>query len=288
MDTKEYTTKMIYLLLAVLSSSLISVVMRAVEDRCRNKMGMFVVNYFTCMTFSCLFAGRIAVYTPQPGFGQAVLLGCIAGVLFLVCFVLLQLNIQKNGVAMASTFMKLGVVISTLIAIIIFHETPKMTQGLGMVLAIVSILIIHYDGNEKKKASWKWLLPVLLVCGGITDSMANVFDKVGDPALKDYYLFYVFTAAFLCALLMMLFRHEKIGRWEIISGILVGIPNYFSTRFLLLSLSSLPAVIVYPVVSAGTIILVSVAGVFLFQEKLSRRKLIALGIICLALVLLNI
>ncbi len=279
---------MIFLILAVLSSSLISVTMRAFESRCRHKMGMFVVNYLTCMTMACLFAGRVAFYSTHPGFGRAFLLGCIAGVLFLVSFVLLQLNIQKNGVAMASTFMKLGVVLSTLIAIVIFHESPRLTQGLGIIMAIASILLIHSDAKEKQKSAWGWLLPVLLVCGGITDSMANVFDKIGAPEVKDYYLFYTFAAAFLCALLMMPARHERIGKWEIISGILIGLPNYLSTRFLLLALGKLPAVIVYPVVSAGTIILVSMAGVFFFRESLSRRKLIALSIICLALVLLNI
>lgn len=279
---------MIFLILAVLSSSLISVSMRAFESRCRSVMGMFVINYLVCMSLACLFAGRIAVYTPQPGFRLALLLGCIAGVLFLFCFVLLQLNIQKNGVSMASTFMKLGVVISTLIAIVIFRESPRLTQGCGILLAVLAILIIHTDGSDKKKASWGWLLPVLLLCGGITDSMANVFDKIGDPAVKDYYLFYTFGAAFLCALLLLLAKRGRIGRWEIISGVLVGIPNYFSTRFLLLSLEKVPAVIVYPAVSAGTIVLVSVAGVFFFHEKLSRRKISALGIICLALVLLNV
>ena len=279
---------MIFLVLAVLSSSLISVSMRAFEGRCRHTMGMFVVNYLICMVLACLFAGRIAFYSPQQGFHLALLLGCMAGVLFLVCFVLLQLNIQKNGVAMASTFMKLGVVISTLIAIVVFRESPRLTQGIGIILAILAILLIHTDSRETKKAVWGWLLPVLLICGGITDSMANVFDKVGDPAVKDYYLFYTFGAAFVCALFMMFIRHEKIGKWEFISGVLVGIPNYFSTRFLLLSLGKVPAVIVYPAVSAGTIILVSLAGALLFRESLSRRKLTALFIICIALVLLNI
>jgi len=64
--------------------------------------------------------------------------------------------------------------------------------------------------------------------------------------------------------------------------------NYFSTRFLLLALGRLSAVIVYPAVNTGTIVLVSLAGAFLFRETLSRRKITALGIICLALVLLNI
>ncbi len=279
---------MLFLCLAVLASSLISIMMRVGETRARSVMGMFVVNYIVCAALACLFAGRIALYSPAPGIGLAMGLGTAAGVLFLVCFVLLQLNIARNGVAMASTFMKLGVVISTLIAILVFHEEPRLTQGLGIVLAVASILLIHTDQETGQKASWKWLLPVLLVCGGVTDSMANVFDKIGDPAVKDFYLFYTFTAALVCALILMLKRKERIGKEEILSGVLVGIPNYFSTRFLLLSLGQLPAVIVYPAVSVGTIILVSLAGVLFFKEALSRRKLLAMAIIAVSLVLLNI
>ena len=280
---------MLYLFLAVLSSSLISVIMRLGEEKRRSAMGMFVINYAVCAALSCLFAGRIAVYDTHPGFGMAMGLGTAAGILFLISFALLQLNIRLNGMAMASTFMKLGVVISTLIAVFIFHETPRVTQVIGILLAVGSILLIHTDrSGPLEGSSYKWLLVILLLCGGITDSMANVFDKIGDPAVRDYYLFYTFAAALLCALIAMLAKHERIGRQELLDGILVGIPNYFSTRFLLLALGSLPAVIVYPAVSVGTIVLVSLAGFLLFGESLSRIKLLAMGIILLALVLLNI
>ena len=279
---------MLFLFLSVLSSSLISLFMRLGEKKRNSTMGMFVINYLICSLLSCLFAGRIAVYTPHPGMGLAMGLGTAAGILFLLCFVLLQLNIEKNGMAMASTFMKLGVVVSTLIAVFVFHERPRPVQILGILLAAVSILMIHTDQADSAKAGWKWLLPVLLICGGVTDSMANVFDKIGDPAVRDYYLFYTFGAALVCALALMLWKRERIGIPELCSGILVGIPNYFSTRFLLLALSSLPAVIVYPAVSVGTIVLVSLFGLVFFKESLSRRKLVAMGIILLALVLLNI
>ena len=279
---------MLYLFLAVLSSSLISVIMRLGEEKRSSAMGMFVINYAVCSVLSCLFAGKIAIYTPHPGIGTAMGLGAATGFLYLVSFVLLQLNIRLNGMAMASTFMKLGVVISTLIAIFIFHEMPRVTQILGIFLAVGSILLIHTDRSDTSKSQYKWLLPVLLVCGGVTDSMANVFDKIGDSAVKDYYLFYTFAAALLCAFVSMLAKHERIGRRELLDGILIGVPNYFSARFLLLSLGRIPAVIVYPVISVGTIILVSLAGYLFFGESLSRRKLLAMGIILLALVLLNV
>ena len=279
---------MLFLILAVASSSLIAVAMRATKEKRKSAMGMFVVNYLICSVISCLFAGRIAFYAPMPGFFRAMAMGSFTGFLYLLSFVLYRLNIEKNGMSMASTFMKLGVVISTLTAVLVFKETPSLLQILGIVLAAVSILMIHTEREEGTSASARWLLPVLLVFGGIADSMANVFDKTGDPEVRDYYLFYIFAAAFAISLLLLLIRKDRIGRWEVISGILVGIPNYFSSRFLLLSLGSLPAVIVYPAVSVGTIAAVSLAGFFLFGESLSSRKLLAMAVIALALILLNI
>ena len=58
--------------------------------------------------------------------------------------------------------------------------------------------------------------------------------------------------------------------------------------FLLLALTQLPGVLVYPSFSVGTIIAVTLAGLIAFREKLSRRKLAALGMVVAALVLLNL
>jgi multidrug transporter EmrE-like cation transporter len=56
---------------------------------------------------------------------------------------------------------------------------------------------------------------------------------------------------------------------------------------MLLSLSQVPASIAYPSYSVGSIVLVALAGVILFKEKISRRRLIALAIIMVALAMLN-
>ena len=46
--------------------------------------------------------------------------------------------------------------------------------------------------------------------------------------------------------------------------------------------------VVYPSFSVGTIIVVTLVGVAAFREKVEKRKLIALGLILGALVLLNV
>lgn len=97
-----------------------------------------------------------------------------------------------------------------------------------------------------------------------------------------------FLFAFLCSLIIKTYKKQRFTFADLGWGALIGIPNYFSARFLLLSLSQIPATIVYPVYNIGTIVFVTITGMIFFKERLSLNKWIAMGIIFLALFLLSI
>ena len=118
--------------------------------------------------------------------------------------------------------------------------------------------------------------------------MSKVFEELGNPALSDYFLVVTFGTALLLCLILCKADKEKMGRWEVLFGLLIGIPNFFSAKFLLGALQDIAAVIVYPVYSVATILTVTVTGVLVFREKLEKKQWLALGMILVALVLLNI
>lgn len=280
---------MIYLLLAILSSALVSIIMRFSEKHIQNNMAMFTVNYTICLLLAKYFMGDINFFIKEEGIYTALFLGVTSGFLYLANFVLLQKTMDSNGVIIASTAMKLGaVLIPSLVAVFIFKETPGILQLTGIIIAIAAIILINVEKGAFERKGSKLLVVILLLGSGLTDTMANIFDKTGVSALKDHYLFYTFLAALLIALLMTIVKRKKVIKWDILFGILIAVPNYFSSRFLLLSLGNVPAVITYPVYSVGTIILVSMVGISFFKEKLSRQKYAALFLILIALVLLNI
>ena len=285
---------MVYLILAVVTSALIAVVMRFSETKIQSVFGMFLVNYLVCLILSrvtAAIASSAAVSFEQgfrePGILLATLLGTLCGVIYLYNFFMLRLNIKRSGVVLPSTFMRLGVVIPILIAMVFFREVPSIFQIIGILLAIGSIFLIQDPMQQGEKTS-KRSAGSLLLGGGLGDSMSNIFDKLGNAALKDHFLAFTFLAAFALSIIVVLIRREKIGRYEILFGLLLGVPNYFCSRFLLLSLSRVPAVIVYPVFSVATIVLITLFSLLVFREKLSRRKWLALGVIMAALVLLNL
>ena len=280
---------MLYLLLAIASSALVSICMRVSERHVSNNMVMFTVNYATCLGISALYMRNLRVLSPESGMGWAIALGVVSGFLYLAGFVMLQRSIFHNGVILSSAAMKLGgVLIPIVLAMMLFQERMGIIQMTGAVIAIAAIILMNLEREAVRADGRKMWLLALLLTSGITDTMANVYDKTGASALKNHYLFYTFLAALLTALLMALCKKQRPKPADVLCGMLIGIPNYFSARFLLLALASVPAVVTYPVYSVGTMIVISSVGVLIFKEKLSNRKKIALILILTALVLLNL
>ena len=278
--------KMIYLILAIVSSALISVLMRISERHVKNSMSMLAMNYLMCTALAWFDTGSLRIFDTAEGALLTVGLGVISGVLYLAGFVFLQWNISKNGVVLPAMFMKLGVVVPTLMAIAIFGETPRLTQILGIIAAIGAILLIQ--GGGRQEAGSIGGLVLLLLAGGCADGMSKIFEETGSSALKDQYLLCTFGVALILCAALCAARKQKLTVVDALFGLAIGIPNYFSAKFLLWSLGSVPAVVAYPTYSVGTIVLVTLAGVMMFREKLSKRKLIALAVILAALALLNL
>lgn len=278
---------MLNLILAVLTGGSVSIVLRLSKGHAKNDMTLFAVNYVVCFLLARVFMGKTTLIVHEEGIGFALAAGVISGALYLINFILLQNNMKHNGVVLSSTFMKLGVLVPTLLAVTLFGEQPNLIQCLGFLIAVIGIVLIHFEKDSTGNSTHKFLLIILLFVAGTTDSMANVYDKLGNPDLKNHYLFYVFVAAFIIAVFAAILRKEKPCLPDVIWGMLVGIPNYLSARFLLLSLGSVPAMITYPVYSVGSIVLITMAGVLLFKEKLSRQKMLALSLVIISLVLLN-
>lgn len=279
---------MMYLILAILSSACVSIFMRLSENHIKSEMAMFMANYGACITLSVIFMEGAVGDVFLKGTGSILALGCMTGVLYLGGFVMLKYNIRHNGLVLASTFMKLGVLIPTVMAVVFFGEKPETLQVLGIVLALAAIVVIQFEKEAIKDGKKKIWLLVILVVSGLGDGMMNVFEQFGVPEGKDGYLLVTFVVALLLSVVGVILSGEKIEKKDLAFGLFIGVPNYFSARFLLLALGSVDAVIAYPVYSVATLITITIVGLLAFREKLSRKKAVALLMIVSALCLLNL
>lgn len=273
-----------YLFLAICSSVCVSLVMRLSAKQAKGSLWMLSSNYLMCLFIALCFTGFENVAPPLPGLGQALTLGGVNGVFYLASFVIYQRSVAKNGIVLSSTFMKLGLLVP--IAVSVIWEVPTIIQIIGFLIALAGIILI--TGGNDNSARFSPGLIVLLVLGGSANAMSEVFEEVGNGNLSSQFLLYTFGAALLLCTVLALLKKEKPNRYTLLYGLLIGIPNYFSARFLLLSLGSVPAMIAHPTYSVVSVAAVAVMGVCAFRERLSRRQWLAMGLILLCLVLLNL
>lgn len=185
---------MIYLILAVTSSMLVSVIMRVSEKHIHNNITMLASNYLMCSVLAAICTGTWNLFpVSAEGFPFSVGLGLISGLFYMGSFMLLQWNVKTNGIVLSSMFMKLGVMVPTLMAILVFGEVPKAVQVIGMIVALAAILLINLEKGS---------------------GMADI------PAMIAYPTYSV-AAIVMVTLVGVIFFKEKLSRRQILSMFMI-------------------------------------------------------------------
>ena len=279
---------MISLCLAILSSSLVSIIMRLSGKRITNNVGMLAMNYIVCTLLAGITGGFAELGQPvSDATGVVLAMSVFNGAVYLAGFVLMQISIRRNGVVLSSVFQKLGLLVAMAVSVCIYKEVPTLLQGIGFLLAICAIIVMNYRKSGETAGDKAGLIWMLLACG-MANAMSQVFAELGRPELQGTFLMVTFGSALVLCLALMVSKKQRIGIWEFVFGALIAVPNFFSSHFILGALETLSAVVVQPVYNVGSILVVTLAGLLAFRERLSRQQWIGVGVIVTALVLLNI
>ena len=162
------------LILAIISSSLVSITMRLGEGKVKNNISMLSVNYFICMILSVVYTGAGNLFQTGEGFSTAIGLGVINGFFYIASLILFQNSVKKNGVVLSSIFMKLGIMMPLIISILLFGEMPTMVQIIGFVIAVTAIVIINMKEKEENVLR-RFVMPGLALCGSVFMVIACIF-----------------------------------------------------------------------------------------------------------------
>lgn len=278
---------MIYLLFGIAANIGMSFVMRYSESHSGNRYGVTVFNYATGLLLSWMLLEEKNVFAVGEIDRFTLLLALLNGVLFVVCLLLMQHNIAKNGVPMTATFNRLGILIPTVLSAIFFNEIPGLFQIIGLVLAVFAIIHInggfHPSGGKVSRD-----LLFLFVAGGCVDMVSKVFGQLGRAENQNLFVMLTFAFGLAISIAVLLIKDRKITKGDMIVGVMVGIPNQLASLFLLKAVSVLPAYLAFPMYSAGIIVAVNIINFAVFKEKLSPREYIGTAIIALALVFINL
>lgn len=276
---------MISLALAILFSSCIFVIFKLFD---RYKIDVFqaiVFNYFTA--FSCGILLYRNEWNPTAlnditWFYYAV----VAAILFISLFILMGLSSQKNGVAITSVAVKMSMAASVFGMIFLYDESVSTLKILGILFAFAGVVLVSWqskDANENQKKSL-WMLFALFFGSGILDLVLNYVQnnelKVLTPSL---FSAFGFGMAGIIGLVVFLFQlKQKKARFafkNVLGGIALGIPNYFSIYLLIKSYKDTGWAdsTVLAIINVSIVCIASLTGFLVFKEKLNLVK--GLGIV---------
>ena len=283
------STELGYLVAGFICSALVSLVLKVSDKVDYSKYGMLAVNYATCVC--ALLVTQVGNGVPpfDRDLAFCFSLAFANGFLVLGGMALNQLNVERNGPILQSMFSRLGIIVPTILSISLFGERPSPRQIAGIAIVLAAMAIMNKgsgDSSDEEKPNL-WLLFAGLLANGIADSMSKVFEELGSRNLDDCFIGATFFFAGLVCLAVTIVKREPIGKKEIVTGVFLGLPNYFSSLLLLKSLSSVSAYIAYPTYSVGAIFVVILASTILFHEKLSKWKWISCAMILASISLLN-
>ncbi len=283
---------MFYLGLSVLFSSLIFIVFKLYSIFKINTLYAIVVNYITACTAGLMFyQGNLnLVEIPQrPWFLGTIILGG----LFIIVFNLMASTSQKIGISVASVATKMSLVIPVICGLLLYGEQLSFLQTLGIVLALTAVYFVSVRDRSIVIGKTLFWLPLLVFLGsGIIDASIKYMEEL-HLAKNEFPVFsaMAFGSAALTGTAYILINREtrvtKMKIKDVVGGIALGIPNYFSIYYLLQALQhkSLESAVIFTLNNVGIVLFTTFLGIILFKEAISPKNWMGIGFAIASIVL---
>jgi drug/metabolite transporter (DMT)-like permease len=278
---------MIFLLGTILMNVVNSVIFKLFPKYNINALQAIVVNYWVCVFTGSVFIGNIPVGAAT--FHQAwVPWAVLTGVAFFSIFNLIAYCTRIDGITTTTVANKLSLVIPAFFSVLLYNDKMGAGKIAGLILAFPAVYFTTRVSEGNKK-SQNLLFPILLFLGsGLLDTLVKYIQfnflhesvVLKDPAAV--YTIYSFATAgsfgLMVITVMLLLNKTRLHWRNIVAGICLGIPNYFSIYFLIRMLHSnfLQSSAAIPVNNIGILVASSLVAILFFSEKLTRLRLLGL------------
>jgi drug/metabolite transporter (DMT)-like permease len=278
-----------YLFLTILCSTTIALVLKHSDIKRGEPIVLLAGNYFLASVISLC----ILIFNEDVSFSyQTILFGAFLGLLFVFSFFSFAKAVSHAGTSLATVSSRLSVIIPITFSIVIFSEIPSSYNLIGFLFTFVTLILFYFSITGQNSGGDNFnkyfYLFISLVGIGISDFCLKIFNNWRPQSEEPFFVLTIFTAAMCYALLFIIVRKVKIEKHTLLLGIGLGVPNLFSTYFLLGALSLLPAILVYPVVNVGIIIFTAIFAYLFWKEEINTFGKWALVTGVIAIVFLSL
>ncbi|WP_026451872.1 EamA family transporter [Aequorivita capsosiphonis] len=285
---------MIFLALSILSSTAIFLIFKLFSKFKVNTLHAIVMNYVTATICGIVFQKTTIhiVDIPQYSWFPYAL---VLGGLFILVFNLMGLTTQRSGLSVVSVATKMSVVLPIIFGLVYYSESLGYFKIIGIVLALAALYLTSIktkDGIKVKTSNI--IFPILVFLGsGIIDTTVKYLE--GEFIAKnDIPIFsaVIYAVSAIIGFGLLAFQALK-GTFKfqlknVIGGIALGIPNYFSIYFLVQAFRSgiLDSSGIFAINNVAIVMASTILGIMLFKEKLLPKNWFGIGLAVLSIILI--
>ncbi|MCF6307997.1 MAG: DMT family transporter [Flavobacteriaceae bacterium] len=290
---------MFYLIASILIFTLIFVVFKLYDRFKIDILQAIVVNYIVA------FITSMVAYKYQVGFDDLSVSKIVGmdwfyytfglGTLFIIVFIFIAKTTQVNGLSVASVATKMSVIIPIIFGLVYYKESLGILKIIGILFALMAVYFVSVKSKVGLKLSKRDLvLPLLVLIGsGIIDTTIKFLEEAY-VAENDISIFSatIFLSAAVLGIFLLIYKSFKgvvtIELKNIIGGIALGIPNYFSIFFLVKALRSdlLESSGIFTINNVSIVTLSTLVGIVFFREKLLPKNWLGIVLAILSIVLI--
>lgn len=254
-------------------------------------------NYIVCVITGCIALGEVPVHAEmiyEPWVPLIVLLGLC----FIVGFNIASQTVRHFGMAIATVAQRMSLGISVTFSILYYNDTYTIYRVLGVLLALSAVVFINIpakktaDNTEVPKVGWLILYPIaIFLISGIIEIILQYLHSVHfmKPAVESIILFgNAAVLGILVLLYQVLFKKAKVTLKNMVAGVILGIPNYFSIYFLLRAFDTLDGSVVHALNNTLIVAGAALVGMIGFKERLSPINLVGIVAAVCSILLLTL
>lgn len=215
------------------------------------------------------------------------------GAAYAVTVVFSVVAVSCGSLSLTTLINSYSLMLPTFYGLLLLREPVSAGLIPGIVLLVVSLVLINKK-TESTPITPKWVICVILAFVG--NGLCSIFQKVQqssfDGAYKSEFMILALVMVVVVMGLMLLKseRHKvkhcaAKGWWCCVAG---GALNGMVNLFVMILAGTMPVSLMYPIISAGGIVVTFFVSRWIYHEKLSRRQLIGFALGILSVVFLNL
>jgi len=281
----------VFLVLSSVCSLTIAHLLKVTESKNLRTLNTLTVNYIVAAIFAFFVGYESNLESIFVSHSTILLSFCIlVGAFFIGNFVAYSKSVHTNGVGITIAAMRLSLLIPVVISVYWYAEFLNGLKIAGIVGVFGAMLLLIPKKNDIKigSISASWLLILIFVLSGFADASLKIYEEEFSTNLNELaFMGFVFLGAFIIGLIVALFRKGPlITKKEALLGAAIGIPNLYSSIFLIYALGGISGSIAYPVVNILNVLGGTFLGLIIWNDRVSTRQWIGIATAVLAIIFL--